>query len=499
MTSVREPADVEFPRDASTERMGGPRGWARKYVRRLVLTDAFVIASTMALAHAVRFGWDVVRNVAGPAAPNYWWLSLAIGALWMLQLGWSSSREPRLLGHGSQEFQRVVQASWRTFAIIAVVGFLTQWQISRGYLLFAIPIGTVALLLGRAVWRWFIHRQRDRGELRAQVVVVGPLQTSQQLIRRFRSHSRAGFHVLGVCLPPSSDGVLDDDLADVPVLGTINESPEVAKLSRAEYLVLSGTDALSLQEARRIGWELEGTGVGLIVAPAMVDVAGPRVQMSPVEGLPLLHVDPPDFTGGKYVLKSIADRTAAAVLLLLTGIPMLIIAALIKLTSPGPVLFRQVRVGRDEKLFTMLKFRSMYVDAEERLGDLRDAEGRDAGNDVLFKMRDDPRVTRVGRFMRRFSLDELPQLINVLRGEMSIVGPRPPLLEELAAWDMSVFRRQLVKPGLTGLWQVSGRSDLTWEQTVRLDLYYADNWSLGGDAVIVLRTVWAVLRGRGAY
>ncbi|MFV0634930.1 sugar transferase [Demequina sp.] len=480
--------------------MGGRRGWARKYQIRLWITDAVAIALVMWLAHAVRFGMDAIAEVSGPAAPNYWWLSLAFATLWVLQLGWSKSREPRILGHGAEEFQRVLHASWRTFAMIAILGFLTQWQISRGYLLFALPVATVALLAGRAGWRSFIHYQRDRGELNAQVVVVGPVQSSQNLIRRMRNTSRAGFHVVGVCLPPTAWGVLDEDLQDVPVLGTIAEAAEIATRIGAEYLIVSGTDQLSLQEARHLGWQLEGTNTGLVVAPAVADIAGPRVQISPVEGLPLLHVEPPTFGGGKYVTKAITDSMAATLLLILAAIPMGIIALAVKLTSPGPVFFRQVRVGRNESLFTMYKFRSMYVDAEERLEALREQEGdRDAGNNVLFKMRNDPRVTSVGRFLRRYSLDELPQLINVAKGNMAIVGPRPPLPSEVESWEEGVARRQMVKPGITGLWQVSGRSDLDWEQSVRLDLYYTENWSLAGDLTIILRTAWAVVKGRGAY
>lgn len=476
--------------------MYGPRGWSGKYRRRLAISDAFVVTLTMVLAQVLRFGWDPSAPVAGPAAPPYWFVSAAIAVGWLLNLAWTRSREPRILGHGPQEFQRVVSASWYTFSIIAIVGFLTQWQISRGYLLFALPLGTFALLIYRLAWRSWIHAQRDAGHLQAQVLVAGPWRASEEMMRRLRQSRRVGYNVVGVCLPPTSSGELSEDLKDIPVLGVINDSVAVAQRVGAEYLLLTGNDDLSLSESRRLGWGLEGTGIGLIVAPAIMDIAGPRVMMSPVEGLPLLHVDTPTFTGGKYYLKSITDRTFAALFLLIAAIPMAIIAVAIKLTSPGPVLFRQERLGLDLTPFMMLKFRSMYADAEHRRADLqRDSDG----NDVLFKMRRDPRVTGVGRVIRRFSLDELPQLLNVMKGEMSLVGPRPPLASEAELWDDSVARRQLVKPGITGLWQVSGRSDLTWDESVRLDLYYTENWSVGGDLLIMLRTVLAVLGSKGAY
>ncbi|MGC4175651.1 sugar transferase [Demequina sp.] len=460
------------------------------------MSDTFVVTLTLLVAQAVRFGWDPNAPVSGPSAPPYWFVSIAIAALWLVNLTLMRSREPRILGHGGQEFQRVLSASWYTFAIIAIIGFLTQWQISRGYLLFALPLGTVALCIYRAAWRAWIHAQRDAGELQAQVLVAGPFRTSEQMIRRLRRAPRAGYNVIGVCLPARRRDGLADDLADIPILGDIDDAVTQAQRVGAEYILLSGNDDVSLAEARRLGWGLEGTGIGLIVAPAMVDIAGPRVMMSPVEGLPLMHVDPAEFTGGKYLAKSIADRVTSALLLLFAGLPMLVIAALIRLTSSGPVLFRQERIGRNGELFRMLKFRSMYVDAEARLADLRPASD---GNDVLFKMKDDPRVTAVGKFLRRFSIDELPQLLNVFKGDMSLVGPRPPLPSEAEAWDDRVFRRQLVKPGMTGLWQVSGRSDLSWDESVRLDLYYTENWSLGGDFLIMLRTVAAVLGRRGAY
>jgi exopolysaccharide biosynthesis polyprenyl glycosylphosphotransferase len=219
--------------------------------------------------------------------------------------------------------------------------------------------------------------------------------------------------------------------------------------------------------------------------------------MRPFIGLPLLHVEEPEFAGFKRVVKGAMDRLAAGLAVLLL-VPVLgAIAVAVRLDSPGPVLFRQTRIGRGGREFTMLKFRTMVVDAEARRGDLlalnQNADG------LLFKMADDPRVTRVGRVLRRFSVDELPQLFNVLSGRMSLVGPRPPLPAEVALYDDSVRRRLLVKPGLTGLWQVSGRSDLTWEESVRLDLRYVENWSLLLDIMILWKTGFAVVRARGAY
>ncbi|MDN4472047.1 sugar transferase [Demequina zhanjiangensis] len=481
-------------------------GWVKGLQARILLADTFVVALVMVVAHGVRFGWDPFEPISGPAAPAYWWMTLAVGVLWVLELGWTRSRDVRVLGEGPEEYQRVGTAGWHTFAIVAVVGFLTQWQVSRGYLLFAIPVGTAIIFLYRRALRGLLREERASGRLRHRVIIAGPHRTTSQLVRRLQSNdSNICYDVVGVCLVdvgtpgrrstdvPAASGTL---LRGVPVLGDMAELPRTAADVGADFIILSGTDAVSLSEARKIEWELEDQGVGLIVAPTIADVAGPRVAVASVAGMQLMHVEAPRFRGGRRVLKTAADRLGAAAILAVLALPLAIVAASVKISSPGPVLYRQIRVGRDHQPFEMLKFRTMYTDAEERLAELRDSSD---GNGVMFKMKDDPRVTPVGRILRRFSLDELPQLFNVLKGEMSIVGPRPPLPREVEQWEDHVSRRQLVKPGITGLWQVSGRSDLSWEESVRLDLHYTQNWTLGLDALILARTAWAVVAGRGAY
>ena len=247
---------------------------------------------------------------------------------------------------------------------------------------------------------------------------------------------------------------------------------------------------------RRIAWSLEGSGVDLLVAPALTDIAGPRINIRPVSGLPLLQVTEPEFSGAGRVLKGTLDVLGSLVLVLLLSPVLLGVALAVRLSGPGAVLFRQTRIGRGGEPFTILKFRTMHADAEQRLAELR--AHNDHGDGVLFKLRDDPRITRIGRHLRRFSLDELPQLFNVLSGRMSLVGPRPPLPSEVERYEQHVHRRLLVKPGLTGLWQVSGRSDLDWSETVRLDLYYVENWSVSLDAEILWKTLRVVMQGSGA-
>jgi exopolysaccharide biosynthesis polyprenyl glycosylphosphotransferase len=247
---------------------------------------------------------------------------------------------------------------------------------------------------------------------------------------------------------------------------------------------------------QRLAWDMEGTGAEMVVAPVLMEVAGPRLNVTGVLGMPLLRVTAPMFTGGRRVVKEIVDRCGSALLLTLLSPLLLVIAVAIKLNDRGPVIYRQRRVGRDGATFTMLKFRTMVTNADAIKQTLA-ADNDGAG--PLFKMKRDPRITRVGGFLRRYSLDEVPQLFNVVSGKMSLVGPRPPLPEETEQYAPDARRRLLVKPGLTGLWQVSGRSDLTWAESIRLDLRYVEDWSLALDLVILWKTFRAVMGGQGAY
>jgi exopolysaccharide biosynthesis polyprenyl glycosylphosphotransferase len=247
---------------------------------------------------------------------------------------------------------------------------------------------------------------------------------------------------------------------------------------------------------RQIAWGLEKTGTGLYVAPALLDVAGPRTTIRPTAGLTLLHVDHPELSGPRQVIKGLFDRAMAGIALVMLLPVFLALAAAIKATDSGPALFAQTRVGKNGRPFKMYKFRTMVVDAEQRLAELR---ARNEVDGVLFKMRHDPRITAVGARLRKWSLDELPQLINVFRGEMSLVGPRPALPSETALYANHVRRRLAVKPGMTGMWQVNGRSDLSWEESVRLDLRYVENWSFALDLHILWKTISVMFQGSGAY
>jgi exopolysaccharide biosynthesis polyprenyl glycosylphosphotransferase len=378
-------------------------------------------------------------------------------------------------------------------AAVAMTSYVTKTEIARGFVVLAIPVMVISALLLRYALRKDLHRHRVRGRCMHRVLVVGRSGPAATLCEHLEKRPTDGFRVVATCRPRGDrhgNGPLQPDELDEP------DILAAADRHAVDVVAISTDPELVGQSLRRLSWALEQRGIELIVSPGIIEVAGPRISVRPVAGLSLLHLERPSVSGGPHLMKAIFDRTVALGFIAVLS-PLLIgLALAVKVSSPGPVLFRQQRIGRGGVEFTMLKFRSMYSDAEQRLGDLYALSD---GNGVIFKMRDDPRMTPLGRWIRRFSLDELPQLFNVLRGDMSLVGPRPPLAEEVALYAADDSRRMLVKPGMTGLWQVSGRSDLSWDESVRLDLRYVDNWSMTLDLLILWKTVRAVIYGAGAY
>jgi exopolysaccharide biosynthesis polyprenyl glycosylphosphotransferase len=355
------------------------------------------------------------------------------------------------------------------------------------------PFAVVLSMLARLSARKVLHRLQAQGRSIRHVVVAGSFAATQQLTKRIQHEPHVGMKVIGVCLPPAELPRLAVD--GIPVLGNLDQVADVVRALGCDAVAVTSNDATRYNYLRELAWSLEGAGVELLVDPGLVEVAGPRMHIRPLMGFPLLHVEEPHFTGWRRVIKRASDLVLASFGLVMLAPVMFGIAAAVKLQDGGPVIFRQTRVGRGGQLFTMLKFRSMVLDAENRKAGLI---ARNEGNGGLFKLRDDPRITRVGKILRDFSLDELPQLFNVLTGSMSLVGPRPHLASELAQMPREAVRRSLVTPGLTGLWQVSGRSDLEGDDAVRLDLRYVENWSLTLDLLILWKTASAVLARRGA-
>jgi exopolysaccharide biosynthesis polyprenyl glycosylphosphotransferase len=419
---------------------------------------------------------------------------LSIIPLWVLMLAAQGAYNLRNFGSGAEEFRLVGLASVISAGLFGLTCYLFMVPLPRGFVVLSFLVGTPALLVARYAVRHFVHQARRNGRLQHRVIAVGGPSGIGEVVDALRRNRQVGYEVIGAVLP--SGITADADRFPVPVLGGIGDTKRLCAANGADTVLVARGGFASAQELRKIAWDLEGSDIDLVVVPSLTDVAGPRIHMRPVAGLPLLHVEEPQAGKAGGLTKRLFDIAAAAVALLLLSPLLLGVAVAIKLHDGGPLLFRQQRIGRNGQPFPMIKFRSMVLEAEEMLEDLLVANESDG---VLFKIKEDPRITRVGRFLRRYSIDELPQLVNVLRGEMSLVGPRPPLPSEVDRYALEVHRRLLVRPGLTGLWQVSGRSRLTWDESVRLDLYYVDNWSMTSDLVIMAKTVRAVLTKHGAY
>lgn len=476
--------------------------WSDRYIRRLRWTDFALVIGSVAIAVIIRFaGKDALSS---DQRTNLIIETFALTFGWMIALNATQSRDKRLLGSGATEYSRVAAASFMVFGFLAIVDLIFKLDIARGFVAVALPCGTLSLLVGRWLWRRDLTNRRILGNHLQKILVVGDFESSTGFIERIDKNPALGYKVAGLIRLDGFDsnpgggprpGIVVADRRPGPSLDLSKVTAAVAS-SGASTVALTSTATLGHSLVRELSWELESMDVDILVTPGVTDIAGPRMMLRPVAGLPMLHIDKPRYEGANRFLKAGVDRVGSAFLLLFL-VPLLgACAVAVKVSSAGPIFYRAERIGLGNNPFRMWKFRSMVVDADLQVASLSDATD---GNGVLFKMRLDPRVTRVGRFLRRYSLDELPQLINVLAGDMSLVGPRPPLRAEVEMYRGPAIRRLLVRPGITGLWQISGRSDLSWDESVRLDLLYVENWSIMQDLVILWRTMRAVLSGRGAY
>jgi exopolysaccharide biosynthesis polyprenyl glycosylphosphotransferase len=453
----------------------------------MMLADCLCTLAAGFLAYEIRFDATSYR----PGV--YLAFTGLLPLLWIGSLALVGGYDPRFIGVGSDEFRRVIRAAVMLTAMIAIASYAVKFDTARGYVVIALPCATIFDLVARYRLRRRLHRQRSHGGCMRKVVAVGDAPAVADLVGELRRGTYHGLDVVGACL---AGGTMLHEIAGVPVyggLGTVTSA--VGHLGADTVAVLACQDMNGVR-LRKLAWDLEKTGTDICVAPALLDVAGPRTTIRPVAGLTLLHVGHPQLDGGKQVLKTVFDKAVAlAAITLLTPLFAIIMLA-VKLDDRGPVFFRQTRVGKNGHTFSVWKFRTMVVDAEQRKAELA---VHNEGAGALFKMRNDPRVTRAGSWLRRYSLDELPQLFNVLIGDMSLVGPRPALPVETAKYGNHMRRRLVVKPGITGLWQVNGRSDLAWDEAVRLDVRYVENWSLALDLQILWKTWSAVIRGHGAY
>ena len=462
--------------------------WGRRYIARLVALDsavamAAVLAASLVFPQLVAFSTDKLLILIVGAALA-WPVAVAIGR------GYERSN----IGVGDDEMRAVLRALVVAIAAGAVPSAVTGNPGLVNLCVVGTPLAGIASLFVRLLVRKHLHHQQAAGTNVRRVIVVGSTYAVSDLTAALDREPHCGMQVIGVCVPYDDMAIARD--AALNVVGDLEQLPALVGRLGADAVAVTGGDATRHNYLRELSWSLEGAGVELLVHPGLIEVAGPRMHIRPHVGLPLLHVEQPHFTGWRRLLKRATDLMMTSFGLIVIAPILAAIALAVKLEDGGPVIFRQTRVGLDGSTFTMLKFRSMHTDAESRLAELR-AQNPHIG--TMFKMQDDPRITRTGKLLRKFSLDELPQLFNVLSGSMSLVGPRPPLQSEVAVYKNDARRRLLVTPGLTGLWQVSGRSLLSWEETVRLDLRYVENWTLTLDLLILWKTFFAVVGRRGAY
>lgn len=473
-----------FESDATrSERQVRARSWREQEATYLLSTFARDIVLCTFVPTTVLFA------IHGTSAPQLVW-GVVIGLVFVAMTALERGYDRTGLGDGPLEFESVLRGGGLTAAALALLSVTFKIEVPRTVMFGALPLMVCVLLLARHLNRRTLHRRRARGDSMKSTLVVGDAVSVDRVVADLRSAPYHGYKIAGVCVPsvdtpPQTSGV--------PLLGTLSDIPQVVVDGAFDVVIVTGSE-LSGQALRRLSWALQRTQAELVVAPGLVEVFGPRVSLEPTVGLSLIHVRHAESSKVRVLTKRGFDVGMALGALIASAPLFVVIGLAIRLTSRGPVFFRQTRVGKGGVAFSMLKFRSMVVDAEARLAEL---QSRNEAAGPLFKLHDDPRITRVGRFLRKHSLDELPQLINVVRGEMALVGPRPPLPREVDQYGEAMRRRLLVRPGATGLWQISGRTELSWEDAVKLDLRYVENWSMALDLMILWKTVNVVIGGHG--
>jgi exopolysaccharide biosynthesis polyprenyl glycosylphosphotransferase len=501
---------AEATRGAASSVAVGPRRrrpWRRLLPGLVVVGDLGAGLVAVAVAVHLRYpretpdlhlGGDVRADEAVVCA------GVAVG--WVAVLAAHRVYRSSHLGSGPHALAPVLRSGLAFFALLAAAHLLVGTDVSGRLLIAVVVLVVFASLLVHLVVDRIVHHAHVQGWWRQRAVVLGPALRAHALAERLRQDPDLAVDVVatfplsnGAAGPPGTSGVRMDGGTDAEPSQAGTPARDIESLRGlavdAGADVVAVTGGIGPAQVRSLAWALEGTGTDLLVAPAAPGLSDRRVAVEPMAGVPLLRVEPSRLTRGRLAAKAVIDRVGAAALIVLLSPVILAAGACVRLSGPGPVIFRQVRVGQHGVPFELLKFRTMVADADDHTAEL---VGRNEADGLLFKLRMDPRVTRIGRWMRRLSVDELPQLWNVVRGDMSVVGPRPlPVPADALRGDAR--RRLRVKPGITGLWQVSGRSELSWAETVRLDVRYVDRWSLGLDLLIMLRTPVAVMSRRGAY
>jgi exopolysaccharide biosynthesis polyprenyl glycosylphosphotransferase len=434
---------------------------------------------------ALERGWTAERT------GHYLLLTALTLPVWPIVFARHKLYGARFVTRFFDEMRRATEAIVVGVMVTVVIAWLTGYSLSRLYILLFGLAALACVGAERFIVRDWFRRRRDRGVGLRRVLIIGTNKEALELRQTLRER-KLGYDVIAFISP---DATTKDTLDGLAVYPGMANTVEIAKSLDARGVVFA-TSALDMGAENGMMRSLLDTGLHVEMTSGLRDVAPERVTVRPLGRHPVVYLEPPRRHGWRGVAKQLFDVVAAGMILLISLPVVAVCAVIVKLTSKGPAFFAQERVGRDAKSFNVYKLRTMVADAEKQLVDLREHNEADG---PLFKISNDPRVTPFGRFLRKFSLDELPQMWNVVKGDMSLVGPRPALPREVAEWGDEVFDRLRVRPGITGMWQVSGRSDSSFEEYLRLDLYYVDNWSILVDVAILLRTLPAVMSASGAY
>jgi len=461
----------------------------------IFVIDALIINASFVLAYYIRFELLITKLPATiPHLSRFYGILVLVTLLWLALFKLLGLYDKRDITSASDEASSIIGANIvGTFVLLALLFLYRGFWFSRGVLLYALLICSSLMILSRYMLNYFQKELYKRGVGVRRTLIVGAGEIGQGLAYKIQAEKETGYLAVGF---------LDDDpdkrskkYHNVPVIGGTENIKQKIKEHGIDEIIVA-TSRLPQQKVLDIIMECESEGVEFKLVPGILEIIASRVSTDEIGGIPLLSIREIRLQGLNALLKRMVDiLLSSAVLLVLSPVLLLVIAA-IKIDSRGPIFFTQQRMGKDGKVFLLYKFRSMITGAEDLFAKVVEEKGGDL---IRFKAKDDPRITRVGKILRKLSIDEVPQLMNVLKGDMSLVGPRPPVPLEVERYSEWHRKRLRVRPGITGLWQVSGRSELPFEDMVRLDIYYIENWSLWMDFRIILRTFPAVLFGSGAY
>ena len=480
--------------------------WRYIYVAALVAVDVLVMLLSLVICFAFNPGaYDTVTR-----AMPIWAFLLAYCVIGLLCLAFAGAYHRHVMAEGYELYTKLINAAIFTIVLASCVAFMLNLQLPRTALIIAPLVGLVCELVARWMMRCLLHHHRRRGECKYTTVIVGSSEGINRTLRLMRRNSALGYMPVAVC-PIAPDPRMDDayvvtnfvadpDIEGADKLRVLSFGSRFARtIERMGVQEVYIADVLSRDSKllHAMSLAIESLGIELAISVSLADVGGHRLHLRNSAEQQVLIASLPQYRTTTYVIKRIIDIVLSAVALIVSSPIMLGVAIAIKLDDGGPVLFKQTRVGIHGKPFTMYKFRSMVTNAEEIKAKLAAESGQT--DRFIFKLKDDPRITKVGKFIRKTSLDEFPQFFNVFKGDMSLVGPRPALPDEVVRYGSLYSTRLLVKPGITGPWQVSGRSDLSQEQSEFLDVSYIENWSITGDLAILAKTVMVVFRGTGSY